>query len=291
MSTPARATDIVFTRHGARRGLAWLAEAYAMFRSAKLAWVVLITFYGLVMFVIAGIPFIGPVLMWVLKPLFAVGMLAAAWTQERGGRPALPQLFQGFKANVFALIMLGAVLVSGIAAAFYVTSLIDGGALTELTQTQARAATADAQDAKAVEGTVEALITSGRLQRSALILMLLSLPTFLALFFAPALVVFQDTGPLAALGASLRAALANWRPLIVYALAIVALGPLLVLTIVQIGVTLFPSRMTIEVMWIALLVYGLIFAATLQISDYVCYRDIFHAGETLAPLGRPSPGA
>ena len=284
MSTPARATDIVFTRHGARRGLAWLAEAYAMFSRAKLAWAVLVTFYALLMLLVASITFIGPVLIWVLKPLFSVGMLAAAWTQERGGRPALPQLFQGFKSNVGALISLGFVLIAGIAAAWYVTSLIDGGALLELTQS--RSAASEAGDANADERTIEALITSGRLQRSALILLLLALPTFLAMFFAPALVVFQDAGPVAALGASLRAALANWRPLIIYALAIVALGPLLVLTVIQIGITLFPSTTTISVIRIALFVYGLMFAATLQISDYVCYRDIFHAGETLSPLGR-----
>ena len=284
MSTPARATDIVFTRHGARRGLAWLSEAYAMFRNAKLAWAVLVMFYALLMVFIASIPVLGPFLMWALKPVFSVGMLAAAWTQERGGRPALPQLFQGFKSNVGALIGLGLVLVAGLVAAWYVTSLVDGGALIELSQS--RTAATDAGDANADERAIEALITSGRLQRSAIILLLLALPTFLALFFAPALVVFQDAGPGAALGASLRAALANWRPLIIYAIAIVALGPLLVLTIIQIGITLFPSTTTIGVIRVALFVYGLMFAATLQISDYICYRDIFHAGETLAPLGR-----
>jgi len=41
---------------------------------------------------------------------------------------------------------------------------------------------------------------------------LVALPVTLALWFAPALVVFQDVGPGVALGASLRAALANWRP-------------------------------------------------------------------------------
>ena len=47
---------------------------------------------------------------------------------------------------------------------------------------------------------------------------------------------------------------------------------------------LVPSQTTLEVIRVALVVYGLMFAATLQISDYVSYRDIFHAGETLAPL-------
>lgn len=35
-----------------------------------------------------------------------------------------------------------------------------------------------------------------------------------------------------------------------------------------------------------LLPYSLFFAATLHVSDYVSYRDVFHSGETLAPLTR-----
>ena len=33
-----------------------------------------------------------------------------------------------------------------------------------------------------------------------------------------------------------------------------------------------------------LLPYSLFFASTLHVSDYVSYRDVFHANETLAPL-------
>jgi len=45
MTTPARATDVVFTRHPARRGMAWLAESWAMFSRARLPWLVLISMY------------------------------------------------------------------------------------------------------------------------------------------------------------------------------------------------------------------------------------------------------
>ncbi|HET6803493.1 MAG TPA: hypothetical protein VFI50_12665, partial [Casimicrobiaceae bacterium] len=34
--------------------------------------------------------------------------------------------------------------------------------------------------------------------------------------------------------------------------------------------------------------YLTFFVATLHISDYVSYRDVFHAGETLAPIARTS---
>ena len=286
MSTPARATDIVFTRHGARRGLAWLVDAYAMFRQARLSWLVLVALYYVMMLALDKVPYAAHILVPLLKPVFAVGLLAAAWTQERGGRPSVSHLFQGFRANLRTLIPLGIVFVAGITVAVLVTSLFDGGLLIDLMSTQTKPAAESGADAKSPETpSTEALIASGRLQTSLLILMVLALPTILALWFAPALVVFQDAGPAAALGASLRAALANWRPLLVYALAVSVFGALLPLLIAKLAFTLLPSQVTVDVVRIALLAYGLMFAATLQISDYVSYRDIFHAGETLAPLG------
>ena len=285
MSTPARATDIVFTRHGARRGLAWLAEAYAMFKRARLQWLVLVALYYLIMVAMTKIPYAAHVLLPLLKPVFAVGLLAAAWTQERGGRPSVSHLFQGFRANLRALIPLGIVFVAGVTAAVLATSLFDGGLLVDLLSNETRAAPEGGTDAKTPDGrSTEELIASGRLQTSMLILVVLALPTILALWFAPALVVFQDAGPSAALGASLRAALANWRPLVVYALAVSVFGAVLPLIIAKLVFMLFPSQVTVDIVRIALLAYGLMFAATLQISDYVSYRDIFHAGETLAPL-------
>ena len=114
------------------------------------------------------------------------------------------------------------------------------------------------------------------------------MPTVLALWFAPALVVFQDASAATALGASLRAALANWRPLVVYALAVLLFGAVLPIVVAQFIVMLLPSQATIGIVYVGYLVYALMFAATLHISDYVSYRDIYHAGETLAPL---SPGS
>jgi hypothetical protein len=79
------ARDIAFTRHGAARGFAWLKDSYAMFRSVRLAWILLLTSYYLVLLVIDLVPLVGGFAAPLLKPVFAVGFLAAAWTQERGG--------------------------------------------------------------------------------------------------------------------------------------------------------------------------------------------------------------
>jgi hypothetical protein len=40
----------------------------------------------------------------------------------------------------------------------------------------------------------------------------------------------------------------------------------------------------LQIAKVLLMPYGIFLAATLHISDYVSYRDVFHAGETLAPL-------
>jgi uncharacterized membrane protein len=289
MTTPARATDIVFTRHGARRGLAWLAEAYRMFREARLPWVILLALYYLLMVLLSVVPYVSHVLPALVKPVFAVGLLAAAWTQERGGRPSLSHLFQGFRANLQALLALGVMLVVGVIAAVLATSLFDGGLLVDLLSREQPLATPETVD-KERSTPADELVKVGKLQGSLLVAALLAMPTILALWFAPALVVFQDAGPATALGASLRAALANWRPLLVYALAVLLFGALLPIIVAQFVVMLLPSQTTIWIVFVGYLGYALMFFATLHISDYVSYRDIFHAGETLAPLTPGSRG-
>lgn len=284
MSAPARATDIVFTRHAAKRGLGWLREGYRMFSQARMHWLALIVLYYVVMVAVSQIPFAAHVLFALLKPILAVGLLAAAWTQERGGKPTLSHLFQGFKANLRVLIPLGMVFIVGAAAAVVAASAFDGGLLLDVLSGR-RKIDAQALSDTAAEGmNADTLIA---LQRSMLVAMLFALPTILALWFAPGLVVFQDASPSAALGASLRAAVANWRALLVFALAVGVFGALPII-VAQLIFAVFPSQVTVDVLRVAMLAYGLIFAATLHIADYVSYRDVFHAGETLAPLAPAS---
>lgn len=270
MSAPTQATDIVFTRHPAARGIAWLRESWTMFARARGAWLVLIGLYYLVMVVANALPIVGQLAWPFLKPIFAVGLLAAAWTQERGGRPVPADLLRGFRANLGALLPFGLVLIGGVLLAMTVVSIVDGGLLLQIL-TDPQPPTADA-------------LKSPRLQLGLLAGALVVLPVTLALWFAPALVVFQDASARAALGASLRAALANWKPIAVYGIAVFLLGMVLPVLAGQVLIALVPSEATVTVARVLVIAWWLTFAATLHISDYVSYRDIFHAGETLAPL-------
>ena len=88
--------------------------------------------YLLVLLLLRVVPYIGPYAMTVMKPVFAVGLLAAAWTQERGGSTCPCQLFQGFRANLWSLVAIGVFFVAGITLAVFASSLVDGGKLLEL---------------------------------------------------------------------------------------------------------------------------------------------------------------
>jgi hypothetical protein len=282
LSTPARATDVVFTRHPAARGVAWLRTSWALFRAASLPWLVLISLYYLVIIVttlaLSGVhEVLGQAAAMVLKPVFAVGMLAAAWSQERGQAPHPRDLFRGFRANLRALLLCGAALYAGVWAAMQIASALSNGTLEQLLA--------------GPQPPPEELLRDSRLQLGLLAGVLAALPVMLALWFAPALVVFQDARATTALGASLRAALANWRPILVYALGVFVFGMMLPAVVGQLVVALVPSEITIAAVRFALFAWLLMFGVTLHISDYVSYRDIFHAGETLSPLtaGRP-PG-
>jgi hypothetical protein len=265
--TPSDASPVVisFVRRDAGRGLFWLRRAHAMFRAAPLPWLVLlVVYYLLVAFAELGPwPSLGKLAASILKPVFAVGFLAAAWSQERGGRPALRDLFRGFRSNLWALVPLGVVFFAGMMLAVWSTSLVDGGALISWLSG---------------EEPSEELQKSGRLQLAFLFGALCALPTILALWFAPALVVFHDANAVSALWTSLRAALVNWRPAGVFGMAVLFYGGVLP----ALGATL--ARMVGEtggmIIWVGVVLpYMLVFLATFQIADYVAYRDVFHADE------------
>ena len=276
----AAARDIVFTRHPGSRGLGWLKESYAMFRTARLAWILLLMTYYLMLLFADFIPFIGGLAAPLLKPVFAVGFLAAAWTQERGGAPAVRQLFQGFRSNVFALCSLGVVFVLGMMIAVGATAAIDGGKLFDLI---ANPAPQDL-DQDAVAKRLSDTLSDSQVQLGMLLAALCAIPTLLALWWAPALVVFQDARAITALAASLRAALANWRPILRYVVSVFFFGgflPTLAGTLIALVV---PAPVGRALALALMLPYMLCFVATLHISDYVSYRDVFHSDEAMAPI-------
>ena len=270
--------DILFTRYEGRRGFAWLAESYAMFRRHRLAWIVMVLAYYIALIVVDKLPLIGGLVVPLLKPILSIGFLAAAWTQERGGKPNVRLLLRGFGANVMALLLLGVVFGVGISIAVAATALIDGGRLLDTLYDAAPAADADPT---AAARQVQETFMSARVQLAMLFGALCALPTILAMWWAPALVVFQDAGVRTALGASLRAAVANWRAALAYGVSMFLLGAVVPTFVTTALALLVPAPLNATLAALIVLPYLAFFVATLHISDYVSYRDVFHAGEAL----------
>ena len=270
------ATDIPFTRHDGRRGIAWLRQSYAMFVRYRLAWIGLLLAYYVSLLAVDALPWIGALLAPMIKPVLSVGFLAAAWTQERGGKPAVGMLLRGFGANVRALLPLGIVFVVGISVALGATALVDGGQFLDMLY---GAPPAGDNDASAAARHMQQTLGTPRVQLAMLFGALCTLPTLMALWWSPALVVFHDAGLIAALRASFRAAAANWRAALRYALAVLVLGAIVPTLITATLALVVPAPLNATVAAFVVLPYVAFFVATLHISDYVSYRDVFHAEE------------
>jgi hypothetical protein len=261
------APRVAFRRRPALQGWRWLGESYRMYRRYWALWALFVIAYLVVTLCISALPFLGPLLATILKPVFAVGFLAAAWSQERGEPPRLSQLFAGFRSNLYALVPVGVVYWLGITLALLATSAGDGGTLVKFVFSNV--------------APPEDYWNGSEVQRAMLAGLVFALPVILALWFAPAIVVFQDAGPLDALSGSLRAAAENWRALLAFgALMLVLWGMvpglllgLLVLLFGQTGVGLWLFASV--PFWLSLL-------ATMYICDYVSYRDVFHGEEASA---------
>jgi hypothetical protein len=259
--------SIPFARRDARNGIVWIKRAYAMFRAAPLRWLLLLLSYYLLIGLLEFGPLqaVGQFVAPLLKPVFAVGFLAAAWSQERGIAPRFEHLFRGFRSNLLALVPLGAVFLVGITLAVIATALVDDGRLMALMS--------------GAEKPTEEALASGPVQLAMLFGAACAMPSLLALWFAPALVVFNDAGAVRALGTSLRAAVANWRPIGVYCLAVFVLGGVLPIFALSIA-HLFGDAAAGVVALFVVVPYLFTFVAALHISDYVSYRDLFHADES-----------
>jgi uncharacterized membrane protein len=224
------------------RGAEWFSEAWTLFKASPGTWVALFVIFFLLSMFLAIIP-LGSLVTNLFYPAVVAGIMIGCRTVEEGGTLEISHLFAGFKENLGSLVLVGVlylvgtmliVFVVGIAAAFMIPSLMgrdfDGG---------------DLQTVLALAPFILLIF---------LVMVALMLPLIMALWFAPALVIFHNVQPMAAMKSSFHGCLRNIVPFLVYGvvgflLAIVALIPL----------------------GLGLLVYGPLIWGTM----YVGYRDIF----------------
>ena len=243
-------------RMGAGRGLAWITDAWQMFKDAPGSWVACFLIFVLIMFVLAIIPILGNVAGAVLSPVLIGGMMLGCRELARNEELTVAHLFAGFKEKSVPLFTLGllefalSLVVMLIAAAiiFLTVGAMFVGVL--MGQSLDPGAT---------------LEPGFWLGAATLILVILALfiPVSMAVWFAPALVALDGIDPLTALKWSFFACLKNIWSFLVYGL--VMLGLAIVATI--------PMGLG----WLLL-------GPVIMASVYTAYRDIFFVEPEAPPI-------
>jgi hypothetical protein len=224
---------------GAGQGWTWIADGFALFKKAPGIWIAQVLILFVILVVLAFIPLLGAVATFLVMPVFVGGLLLGCRTLQGGGELEVVQLFAGFKEKTGNLIVIGALAIGGwIIVMLPVVAIVGAGAVLG-------AMRGDAAGAAALGGSVVL---------AWLVALALSVPIYMALWFAPALVVLREMPPLEAIKASFLGCLKNILPFLVYSIVVMVLG---IVAAVPLGLG-----------WLVL-------GPTLIASVYVSYRDIY----------------
>ena len=223
----------------AGQGWTWIADGFGLFKKAPGTWIAQVLILFVILLVLAFIPLLGAVATFLVMPVFVGGLLLGCRRLEGGGELEVVQLFAGFKEKTGNLIVVGALAIGGwIIVMLPVVAIVGAGALLG-------AMRGDAAGAAALGGSVVL---------AWLVALALSVPIYMALWFAPALVVLREMLPLDAIKASFLGCLKNILPFLVYSIVLMVLG---IVAAIPLGLG-----------WLVL-------GPTLVASVYISYRDIY----------------
>ncbi len=213
LSVPQEAREIELVapkKLTAGAGLEWIREGYGYFKMNPWSWIGMMLL-GLVVMVGAGIA--GAMLSVVLPPLsilifiafylltpvFAASLMLACYELHQGERFGVGELFAGFRNNLGGLLAVGAIY-TGLYAVIMAISL--GGMMMQ----------GFSGNMMMGEGSPLGLLLYN------LLVMALSIPVMMSIWFAPALVAIHGLPAVKAMGLSFKGCLRNMHSLTVYGL-------------------------------------------------------------------------
>jgi len=223
----------------AGRGWTWIADGFGLFKKAPGMWIALVIVLFVILLVLAFIPLLGAVATFLLMPLFLGGLMLGCRALQGGGELEVGHLFAGFKEHTGNLIVLGALAIGGwVIVMLPMIAIVGAGAIFGMMRGDAAGVAA----------------MGGSMVLAWLVAMALSIPIYMALWFAPALVVLRGLAPVAAVKESFFGCLKNMVPFLIYGI-----------------VLLVPSIFATIPFLLGWLVLGPVAVA----SIYVAYRDIY----------------
>ena len=201
-------------RIDAASGARWIAGGLGLFRLRPLIWVALAAAWLLLAFALVAIPTLGQLVLYLLTPALGAGLLLGCRALERGDDLHISHLFAGIRSHPAPLITIGGVYLIGNVLTFGAFMLLGGGKII----------------AAALERAADPASPPPDLPSDPLLAVLLLVPLFMAVIFAPALVVFRGVAPLEAMKMSFMACWKNLLPILIFAvmsavLALLAMLP------------------------------------------------------------------
>jgi uncharacterized membrane protein len=224
------------------RGVEWFGDAWQLFKSSPGTWVAMFVIFFLVSGVLAILP-LGSIVSSLCFPAVMGGIMIGCRTLEEGGALRIGHLFDGFRKNAGGLLLVGVLYMVGMMLIGFIAGIAAALMIPLMMGTDF-----DPKDLSS------AMALAPWIVLVVLVVLALMMPLIMALWFAPALVVFHDVQPMAAMRSSFQGCLRNFVPFIAYGFVALLLG---ILALIPLG--------------LGLLVYGPLVWATM----YVGYRDIF----------------
>jgi hypothetical protein len=223
----------------AGQGWAWITGGFDLFKKQPGMWIALVVVLFVIVFVLAFIPLFGAIAMFLLMPVFIGGLMLGCQALERAGSLDFAHLFAGFKEHTGNLIVLGALsILAWIIVMIPVLVIVGAGGVFGVMRGDAAGAVA----------------MGGSFMLAWLVAMALSIPVYMALWFAPALVVLRGVAPVVAIKQSFLGCLKNIIPFLIYGIVMLVLGII--------------ATIPLALGWLVL-------GPVLVASVYVAYRDIY----------------
>jgi hypothetical protein len=192
----------------ASRGGGWYSDGWQLFKLSPGTWIAIFLVFSVIWVGLAIIPG-GSLLGSLLYPVFVAGIMLGCRKLENGEGLEFGDLFSGFKRNTGNLLLVG---VLYLASTFMIGILGGIGVALMIPAMKSSGAGASFMTMAPMMALVVVIVLA------------LMVPIFMAIWFAPALVVFHDAQPMASLRMSFSGCLRNVGAFLLYGIAGIVLA-------------------------------------------------------------------
>ncbi|HUO44061.1 MAG TPA: BPSS1780 family membrane protein [Burkholderiales bacterium] len=223
----------------AARGWDWIVDGFELFKKQPGIWILILIVFVIICLLVSRIPLVGSLASVVLAEIFLGGLMLGCRSLASGGSLEIGHLFAGFSNYTGNLVVLGVLAAVGwIVVAIPAVLIVGTGGMLAM-----------------MHGDLAGMMELGlSLVLASLITLALSIPLYMALWFAPVLIVLNGAKPVAAARQSFSACWDNIVPFLVYGIVLLVLS--------------FAAAIPL---FLGFLVLGPVIIA----SVYTAYRDIF----------------